>query len=137
MKCDGYRARYARFTTMPLARDVHESEEYSDWCHHLHTCDSCSDWYQARQVEGRGHRVSGFPCVHIGYHATHPCSQHEPHDCPDVLVIKTRSGYALPVRDGGSSVVDIQFCPWCGVCLDAVRRPSTRRGRKTTRRRVK
>lgn len=48
-----------------------------------------------------------------------PCAKHpEPFDCPDVLVIRTRDGrLGIPIRDGGSSVSLINFCPWCGARL--------------------
>ena len=48
------------------------------------------------------------------------CSIHDdPLDCPDVLVIHTPKfrEYGIPVRDGGTSTVSIQFCPWCGADL--------------------
>jgi hypothetical protein len=25
--------------------------------------------------------------------------------------------YGIPIPDGGTSRLNIQFCPWCGVCL--------------------
>lgn len=34
-------------------------------------------------------------------------------DCPDVVVIETSKGLALPIRDGGDSFLVINFCPWC------------------------
>lgn len=44
------------------------------------------------------------------------CERHpDPFDCPDSVVVEmgtTRIG--LPVHDGGSSAVLINFCPWCG-----------------------
>ncbi len=48
------------------------------------------------------------------------CSEHvDRFDCPDALVdysVKFDE-YGLIVHDGGSSMVCIQFCPWCGVKL--------------------
>jgi len=41
------------------------------------------------------------------------CVEHD-NECPDILVIRTTRGYGLPIRDGGSSYVEIMFCPWCG-----------------------
>lgn len=40
-------------------------------------------------------------------------------DCPDGLVhYSSRSGkYGLIIHDGGSSVIAIRFCPWCGTRL--------------------
>lgn len=40
---------------------------------------------------------------------------HSPQACPDVLVVwSPRQGAGLPVRDGGTSFVIINHCPWCG-----------------------
>lgn len=50
------------------------------------------------------------------------CDQHaERHDCPDCLVsyIPKFREYGLIVHDGGSSMIVIQFCPWCGTQLPA------------------
>jgi hypothetical protein len=31
------------------------------------------------------------------------------------MLIKTKDGnFGIPVRDGGSSYIKIDFCPWCG-----------------------
>lgn len=35
-------------------------------------------------------------------------------DCPDYVVAKVKDRFGLPVRDGGSSYIAIDFCPWCG-----------------------
>jgi hypothetical protein len=47
------------------------------------------------------------------------CDEHpDPYECADNVVVQTESGYfGLPVHDGGSSHVVIQFCPWCGTRL--------------------
>jgi hypothetical protein len=48
------------------------------------------------------------------------CAQHPDRwDCRDMLIeyrSKTDS-YGLMIHDGGSSVISIQFCPWCGAKL--------------------
>ena len=48
------------------------------------------------------------------------CPDHaDPADCPDSLVSRWPHGqYGLRVHDGGSSVVGIGFCPWCGATLE-------------------
>jgi len=45
------------------------------------------------------------------------CSDHaSPSECPDALVGRIhRSGrYGIYIHDGGTSLVEINFCPWCG-----------------------
>ena len=44
------------------------------------------------------------------------CDQHEPWQCADSLVAfwpKTKT-YGFRVHDGGTSIVVINVCPWCG-----------------------
>ncbi len=36
-------------------------------------------------------------------------------DCPDCLIrLDDDSRFGLYIHDGGSSAIDIKFCPWCG-----------------------
>ncbi len=100
---------------MPLPREVWESEDYSAWIEHLNSCSNCGDWYLQRQVEERGVNVEEFSCVHIAYHSTYRCEIHDdPWECPDMTLVKTSVGFGIPVRDGGNSSIEIEFCPWCG-----------------------
>jgi hypothetical protein len=48
----------------------------------------------------------------------------DPWDDPDVVVVYMPrfDEYGLPVRDGGSSMVVIGYCPWCGARLPESRR---------------
>jgi hypothetical protein len=50
------------------------------------------------------------------------CEMHpDRFDCPDALIhYSTQSDeYGLIVHDGGSSVIGIDYCPWCGASLTA------------------
>jgi hypothetical protein len=45
------------------------------------------------------------------------CDQHaNREDCPDCLIAYWPSSktYGIMVHDGGSSVIEIAYCPWCG-----------------------
>jgi len=49
------------------------------------------------------------------------CEVHQSrYDCPDALINVGRGGYGLIVHDGGSSVIEIRFCPWCGSQLSEI-----------------
>jgi hypothetical protein len=63
-------------------------------------------------------------CEDMAYHAEYGCpdttKRHggDPLDCPDRLAIRDEDGsYGLLIHDGGSSVISIAFCPWCGRAL--------------------
>ena len=49
------------------------------------------------------------------------CATHESrYACPDAMIATVRGGYGLIVHDGGSSVIEIRFCPWCGAPLPEI-----------------
>lgn len=59
-------------------------------------------------------------CDEMRRHLENDCPVHpDRFDCPDCLVnyIPKFREYGLIVHDGGSSVIGIQFCPWCGTRL--------------------
>lgn len=48
------------------------------------------------------------------------CKDHpDRSDCPDCLIAFSPQSqqYGIMVHDGGSSYVEIKFCPWCGTRL--------------------
>jgi hypothetical protein len=59
------------------------------------------------------------------------CPDHsDPFECPDALVCCSLGrGYGLIIYDGGSSFVDIAFCPWCGTKIGQPR-PAVRSDRR-------
>jgi hypothetical protein len=118
MDCKEYRCKYIEFTKFPIAREIHESSEYENWQEHGFECEACDLWDTEQQVIKRGHDPSKFPCIHIAYRSTVTCEDHkDPWECPDMTIVKTSDGYGLPVRDGGSSFIQINNCPWCGIKL--------------------
>jgi hypothetical protein len=56
-------------------------------------------------------------CDDMAYHANYKCEIHEnPFECPDKLIIfhERNKEYGLIIHDGGSSSIEILYCPWCG-----------------------
>jgi hypothetical protein len=51
------------------------------------------------------------------------CPMHENrNECPDALVARYNDGtYGILIHDGGSSIREIAWCPWCGSPLHRFR----------------
>jgi hypothetical protein len=59
-------------------------------------------------------------CEAMKHWAENQCETHpDRFECPDALVHWSSMSreYGLIVHDGGSSVIGIAFCPWCGASL--------------------
>lgn len=116
--CDLYRSQFKRFMSFPLPCEVWDSADYEEWQTHGIKCLACREWNLVKQVQERGIDLSDYPCVHVAYHSTYICEQHtDAWECPDMTLVRTSGGFGIPIRDGGSSVIRIEFCPWCGVSL--------------------
>ena len=66
-----------------------------------------------------GAEQAEFPCSHMAHYLSQKCDQHpDPWDCPDAIIILASDGrFGIPIRDGGSSFIEIKFCPWCAARL--------------------
>ena len=62
-----------------------------------------------------------FCCEDMRYHATNHCPVHDsPYECPDWLIVRDDEGdFGIVIHDGGTSCVEIRYCPWCGARLTA------------------
>lgn len=71
--------------------------------------------------------MDGHCCDDMRREVGRVCDQHpDRFDCPDCLIhysLPYRE-YGLIVHDGGSAVIRIRFCPWCGEKLPESLRPS-------------
>lgn len=121
MDCKDYRRLYPEFSKLPLPREIWDTPEHEEHTEHFHDCASCGDWTLAQRVEARGARVEDHPCVHIAYRVSDKLesSSKDPFEDPDVIIwqFEDSGEYGIPVRDGGSSIITIDYCPWCGVPL--------------------
>jgi hypothetical protein len=54
-------------------------------------------------------------CDRMDYDLNQTCELHtDRFDCPDALIAITDGQYGIIVHDGGSSIIVIAYCPWCG-----------------------
>lgn len=63
---------------------------------------------------------TGYCCESMEADLTQTCSEHpRRYQCPDSLVNYWAGShtYGLMVHDGGTSIMEINFCPWCGANL--------------------
>ena len=113
-----FRAFHAKIQDPEVFNEVARTQDYLDYVQHMSECDSCSDLYMADAVKRRGARVEDYPCVHIAYRETFALGSPDPDNDPDVIIRRfSDGGFGIPVRDGGPSMVVINYCPWCGVKL--------------------
>lgn len=65
----------------------------------------------------------GYCCDEMEHQLRHECEGHRDlSDCPDSLIERRSESnwFGIRVHDGGSSGIEISYCPWCGSRLSSV-----------------
>ena len=120
MDCEQFDSQFKLFTSYPMEPRVAESSDFQAWHDHRSGCQRCGDAFLAHEATRCGVTPSDHPCVHVAYLiAQDPLSSIEPISDPDVTLTfdSKNNRYGIPVRDGGSSYIEVFYCPWCGVPL--------------------
>lgn len=55
-----------------------------------------------------------YCCDMMEHYLSLKCEDCGDWDCPDFIVRKANEKIVFPIRDGGSSYVPLNYCPWCG-----------------------
>ncbi|MGN6619479.1 MAG: DUF6980 family protein [Sphingomonas sp.] len=61
--------------------------------------------------------MSAHCCEMMRSNVENSCEKHADRaDCPDCLIAfwPDEKRYGIMIHDGGSSMVEIAYCPWCG-----------------------
>jgi|SRR5690606_12428764 len=65
-----------------------------------------------------------YCCKSIKYHLDPSNNLSDENDSPDIIIkyIAKFDEYGIPIYDGGSSMIVIHYCPWCGKQLPESKR---------------
>ena len=113
--CDDYKKHYSAIYSNTYEGPLEEEDILA----HGDSCSSCNIWAFESDVRALGVDPADYPCPHTAYYSQHRCDIHDDAwDCPDTMLVRCEDkSFGLPVRDGGTSLIAISHCPWCGIKL--------------------
>lgn len=112
-----FKILYNRFSKLPLDKEEWESDDYDDYVTALNDSKECSDWFLTKEMDKKGFDYSDFCCVKIAKHISDGILENGEidYDNVDIIIAKWESGeIGIPIHDGGSSMIIINYCPFCG-----------------------
>ncbi len=75
-------------------------------------------------MDKKGFDYSGFCCLNIAKHISDGLSDkgEEIYDNVDIIMRKWDDGtFGIPIHDGGTSIIKINYCPFCGSELKLIK----------------
>jgi hypothetical protein len=112
-----FKRLYKKFSSKSLDKNVWDTKEYSDYIDSMTEDEIIGNWYLKQQIKNSKVKVGRHCCTKMTYYLTFDKKTKEIN--PDAIVRfhKKTKDYGIPVHDGGSSFIEIDFCPWCGTKL--------------------
>jgi hypothetical protein len=112
-----FKRLYKKFSSKSSNKDVWESKEYSDYINSMNEDEIIGDWYLKQQIKISKVKVGLHCCTKMAYYLTFDKRTKDVN--PDAIIRfhKKSRDYGIPIHDGGSSFIEIEFCPWCGAKL--------------------
>jgi hypothetical protein len=120
MDLERFKMLYGRFSKLPLDRSEWETKDYYDYNTALIESKECSDWYLMQEMDKKGFDYSKYCCLEIAKHISDGISENVEiiYDNVDIILRKWNNGtIGIPIHDGGSSMIEIKYCPFCGTKL--------------------
>ena len=106
-----------RFSKHPLPKSIWDTPEYEEYLEAFHNDKECQEWELKRQVKVAGIDYKKYCCINMAYHLIEDkISKGKEKINYDSVMTHYKKGkaFGIPIHDGGSSFIKINYCPWCG-----------------------
>ena len=118
MDLDRFKILYERFNKFPLAQSEWDTPEYEEYCDAMDGDRACEEYYFETRLKDTNFPYQDYCCLEMAYHLATPGNR----DDVDQIIDRFPSSkqFGIPIHDGGSSHIQINFCPWCGTRLNTL-----------------
>lgn len=109
------------YSKLPLPKEVWDTLEYEEYLNAFHNDKNCKEWELKRRIKVAGIDYKKYCCVEMAYHLIEDkISKSKEEINYDSVVTHTSKSkeFRIPIHDGGSSFIQINYCPWCGQKLN-------------------
>ncbi len=113
---------FEKFSKPPLEREVWETPEYDAYINALQENEEFYHWTLKQKFSKAKFNYKDFCCMEM---ADKVCDSYDEnndikYDEVDVVINHWKDGtFGIPIHDGGTSIIAIKFCPWCGSKLNS------------------
>ena len=116
MNFEEFKALHEKYGGVKSGVD-YNSEEYEQYIDARFDNDEFDEWVSIQDLEKKQFPYKEYCCVDMALRISESLDENEEikYDDVDVVMNKWSDGtFGIPIHDGGTSVIAINFCPWCG-----------------------
>ena len=120
MDLEKFQKLYKKYSKLPLDRKIWDSELYEEYIEAINTSKECSDYYLTMELIKNKYDYTKNCCLDMAMAISRGVNKRGKiiYDDVDVVMRQWEDGtIGIPVHDGGSSIIGINYCPFCGAKL--------------------
>src|SRR5690606_39905266 len=124
MDLETFKKSYKRYSQLPLDREFWNTNEYNNYINALNDSKECSDFYLQQEMEKKQFDYSKYCCLEIAKNISDGVDKNREidYDNADIMLREwDDETIGIPIHDGGTSMIKINYCPFCGKKLDSNR----------------
>ncbi|MBL7896337.1 MAG: hypothetical protein JNK50_13655 [Bacteroidia bacterium] len=116
MKLSLFKKLAKKYSNLPLSKDIQDIDDFNKYQDALLNDKKCTDWVLKQQIKSAGLNPNKYCCLDMGYHLIEAKkTKRKTKINYDTIIITTKSKeFGIPIHDGGTSFIKINYCPWCG-----------------------
>jgi hypothetical protein len=109
-----------KYSKLPLPKAIWDTPEYNAYINAFHNNKECTEWELKRRIKEAGINYKKYCCINMAYRLIEEKkSKGKAKIDFDSIMTHYKKGnvFGIPIHDGGSSFIKIDYCPWCGKLL--------------------
>ncbi len=117
MTFDEFKILHAKYKNIKESKSKWIADEYESYVEAMHDNQEFLDWKLIQDLEEKNFEYKDFCCVFMAHKVSESLNKKGEikYNDYDVIIHKWNDGtFGIPIHDGGSSIIEINFCPWCG-----------------------
>ena len=117
MKLKKFKKLSKTYSKLPLPREVWDTPQHEAYLEAFHNGKTCQEWELKRRIKKAGINHKKYCCVNMAYYLIEDKISKDNEEINYNSVIthtSKRKEFGIPIHDGGSSYIQIAYCPWCG-----------------------
>ena len=120
MKLDLYKKLHKIYSKLPLPKEIWDTPEHEEYMQAFHNDKKCQEWELIQRTKKAGINYKNYCCIMMAnYLIEDKKSKGKEEINYDSVMTHYKKGgvFGIPIHDGGSSFIKINYCPWCGTKL--------------------
>ncbi|MCB0747094.1 MAG: hypothetical protein KDC90_06460 [Ignavibacteriae bacterium] len=117
MTFENFKILHEKFTSDSNGNVKWNDPEYNEYIDEIHGNKEFYEWSLKEKFLKNNFETESFCCLEMADKIFDSLDKNKKikYGDVDVVINKWKDGtYGIPIHDGGTSIIEIHYCPWCG-----------------------